>query len=468
MKKARLHISFLRGFSLVEVILAGSLFILMATILVGGYLYGQEATALAGARTRAALLAEEGLEAVRNIRDEDFSNLSDGTYGLVESGNEWTLSGSNDTTDIFTRAITISTVDGDRKNVTSDVSWQQTEGRGGSVSLTSRLTYWLRTLVTGIGDWSLPIHSGSYDETGTQDGLKIATQGDYAYVVLGGGNPDFLVFDIANPDSPTLVGSLSLTGTLSNIAVSGNYAYVTGDNNGNEVLRVDITDPTNVSSSGSINLPGNANARGIYAVGTTVYVTRDASSGAEFAMITAAPTTPVVTELELGSTANEVYVSGSYAYVTSTSNTAELQVVNISLPVPILTTTRNLAGNDDALTVDGYGGALVVGRGGSGTVHVFDISTPSAPSEVGSYTAGFAVNDVSLGNSGAYAFLATSDTTAEFKVLDISTPASPTLLGSADIVSGTALYGISYHTANDRAYAVGDSDTEEVVVVAPQ
>src|SRR3989344_1218094 len=128
------------GFSLVEVILSTAVFVLLVTALVGAYLYGQEATALAGNRARATMLAEEGLEAVRNIKDANFSNLSDGTHGLAVSGNQWTLSGSSDVTDIFTRSISISIIDMDRKSVVSNISWQQNPQRTGSLSLATRFT----------------------------------------------------------------------------------------------------------------------------------------------------------------------------------------------------------------------------------------------------------------------------------------------------------------------------------------
>ena len=84
-----------------------------------------KSTALAGQRARAATLADEGLEAVRNIRDANFSNLTDGTFGLTTTGNQWNLSGASDTSDIFSRAITISTVDANRKSITSSITWQQ-------------------------------------------------------------------------------------------------------------------------------------------------------------------------------------------------------------------------------------------------------------------------------------------------------------------------------------------------------
>jgi Tfp pilus assembly protein PilV len=131
-----------KGFSLVEVVLAGAVFGLLVSALVTAYLFGQEATATAGQRARAEGLADEGLEAVRNIRDDNYSNLTDGNHGLAIAGGIWTFSGVSDATDIFTRQVAISSVDADRKLVVSTVSWQQTPQRTGSVSATTYLTNW--------------------------------------------------------------------------------------------------------------------------------------------------------------------------------------------------------------------------------------------------------------------------------------------------------------------------------------
>ncbi len=131
-----------KGFSLVEVLLAVAVFSLIVTGLIGGLIYGEQSTALAGQRARAATLADEGLEAVRNIRDANFSNLTDGTFGLTTTGNQWNLSGASDTSDIFSRAITISTVDANRKSITSSITWQQNPQRGGLVQAVTYLTNW--------------------------------------------------------------------------------------------------------------------------------------------------------------------------------------------------------------------------------------------------------------------------------------------------------------------------------------
>ncbi len=140
------------GFTLVEVILASSLFALLILGLSGAFLYGQENTALSGKSARAVFLAEEGLEAVRNIRDDDFTNLSDGNHGIAITGNEWAFSGTSDATDIFTRQVLVATVDSDRKQVTSTVTWQQNAQRTGSVALVSYLSNWMR-VVQGSEDF---------------------------------------------------------------------------------------------------------------------------------------------------------------------------------------------------------------------------------------------------------------------------------------------------------------------------
>ncbi len=95
----------------------------MITSLMGLYFYSIASMHAAGDRVRAVMLAEEGLEAARNIRDVGFRNLTDGTHGISLVGNQWTLSGFEDITDIYRRRIVISSVDSSTKLVTSTITW---------------------------------------------------------------------------------------------------------------------------------------------------------------------------------------------------------------------------------------------------------------------------------------------------------------------------------------------------------
>lgn len=129
-----------RAFSLIEVIISSALVLLLATLFINAVLTGETGVAASGMHARASLVAEEGIEAVHNIRDSSFLNLVDGTYGLGQSGGTWALIGTSDTEGAFTRSITISTIDTQTKLVVSTVTWPEAAGRTGSVSLSSYIT----------------------------------------------------------------------------------------------------------------------------------------------------------------------------------------------------------------------------------------------------------------------------------------------------------------------------------------
>lgn len=143
MQKERSVIKFLTknqaGFSLAELLVAVAILGLLAAAMVGAITYGVQTTMGQGNVSRALLLAEEGLEATRNIRDAGFTNLVNGTYGLAITGNQWVLSGSSDTNGIFTRQIVISTINATTKQAVSTVSWRQSNGRQESTSATTYL-----------------------------------------------------------------------------------------------------------------------------------------------------------------------------------------------------------------------------------------------------------------------------------------------------------------------------------------
>jgi len=451
----------------VEVLLAGTVFALLVTALVGAYLYGEEATELSGNRARAVLLAEEGLEAARNIRDAAFSNLTDGTFGLSTTGNQWNLSGASDTSDIFTRQITISTIDSKRKSITSNVTWQQNVQRTGSVTLVSRLTNWL---ISNVGNWSVPAISANTDLTGNQNGFKIQVEGDYLYLIRSTNTANnFVVMNISAPDSPVLVSTANIIGTPTNLFVSGNFVYVTSADDTRELQIVDITTPSSPSNVGSYNAPGSGNANGVHVSGTTAYVVQTGSGSTEFSSINvASPASPVQLDtLELGATGNEVVVSGNHAFVASGSDSQEIQVVDITNPsVLSLAGSLNLPGTIDAETLTLAGTMLLVGQGTN--FRTVSIASPTAPTLLGSLSVSGTINDIALAVAGKYVFIADQAGAQEFQVLDISTPSAPVLSAGIDITGGNPLFGVAYSSTYDRAYGAGQSDASEITIFAPQ
>ncbi len=453
------------AFSLVEIILALAILALLAVALVGNFIYSQESAVVAGAKSRAAFLAEEGLEATRNIRDADFANLVDGNYGLATSGNQWIFSGSQDVTGVYTRQIQISTPSANRKQIISQVTWQQTPQRTGVVSLTTYLTNWIAT-VSSIGNWAIPLQQSLLNLAGNEDGWRIKVQGNYAYVVRLDGTPDFLIIDISNLASPSITGSLNLTGMPQDILVAGNYAYVANRDNNQELQIIDISVPAIPTVVGTYNASGNDDGTGLALVASNIYLTRTSGSSELTVINISNPALPTLTgSLNLADTIRDIFIEGSYAFLVSNSNTQELMVADISVPsTPTLLTTLNLSGNNDGATIVGFTSVVLVGRTTSDVV-IIDTSNPAAPSVLGTYVTTGTVNDIDVGNSNDYAFLATASTTAEFMVLDIASPVTPTRIGFYNAAS--TLNGVFYDSTLDRAFVVGSDNATELQILMP-
>jgi hypothetical protein len=209
----------------------------MATILIGAFLYGQQSAAVSGMQGRAMLLADEGVEALHNMHDQSFANLTNGTFGLAVSGGQWILSGTSDSSGVFTREVVISHVSAHEKQVVVTISWQAKPGDTRSISRTTRLTNWQSS-------WARPSQIASLNLAGAQDGLKIRVQNGYAYLLRNGSSPDFIVFDVSDPENPTQVGALTLSGTLLDLYVAGSFAYVASADNAGELKIINISNPT--------------------------------------------------------------------------------------------------------------------------------------------------------------------------------------------------------------------------------
>lgn len=130
------------GFSVVEALLASSIFALLAILVSSAVAYGQQSNLHAGMRNRAIFFAEEGLEAVRNIRDGNFAELVAGMHVLKIDNGQWELINEPDEKGFFLRSITISDIDQHVKEVKSEVVWPQGNGINASVFFVTRFTDW--------------------------------------------------------------------------------------------------------------------------------------------------------------------------------------------------------------------------------------------------------------------------------------------------------------------------------------
>lgn len=202
------------GFSAIEVLLAATVFGMLVTGLIGALVYGRAGTASAGDSQRAVLLAEEAIEATRNIGSASYANLVDGTYGLAQSGGVWTLSGTSDTSGIYTRQIIISSAGTDRKTITATVSRQRPGGTTSSVTLTSRLTNWLAALTPQVTPGPIMM---AYSKTTTTpfyrvwNGTSWGAEGSAQAVT---GNINYVVLKSSRTRNEAILGIQTSTGAI--------------------------------------------------------------------------------------------------------------------------------------------------------------------------------------------------------------------------------------------------------------
>ncbi|OGM78904.1 hypothetical protein A2382_03350 [Candidatus Woesebacteria bacterium RIFOXYB1_FULL_38_16] len=472
-----------RGFGIIEVIVAMSLFVIIAVSGVVTVVGSFSVNRLGSEETEATLFATEGIEAARAIKNKGWTMLflatsCSGGCGATNGGGSWVWSGSNNVSGDYTRTITVSDVqrdgsgnivasggtnDPDTKKIVSEVVWDFTPSRNNTVTLTTFLTDFRKEI---IGDWANSSTEASLDISGNQDGAKIATQGNYAYLVRFGGNPGFVVIDVTNPAAPVAVGSVNLNpGT--NIFVSGNYVYVSEGSNTSELEIIDVSTPSAPFVAGVYNAPGNADGNGIYVSGTTAYLVRSNSGSPEFVVLNVSnpASISVLGSLDLSGNAIDIGVSGNYAAVASSDDASEIQLINVSTPsTPTLSGSYDVGGTNDPLAISFFDTNAFLGMVGGNLVAI-STSVPTAPSLLSTYATGGDVNDIALGNLNTYAFLATANATSEFQVLDIITPSSPVFLESLDL-SGTP-NGIAYSSTQDRAFLATSINNAEYMSIVP-
>lgn len=455
-----------KGFSLAEVVITTALFSLYITSLLTALFYFNNWEPYLGNKTRAIFLAEEGIEATRNIRDNNFNNLIDGIYGLDKTAGYWNLVSFEEIIDNFYRQIEISSVNSQIKKIISRVNWPEGKNRNGLVDLTTYLTNWQRIVQTGlVCDWSSITYSGLIDWNGSANGLKLQANGNYIYMVRDDANPDFAIIDVTDSNNPIITSSLALPGAPTNIAILGNYAYVSSSANANELVIVDISNPTTASIVGSYNAPGNANGLGIYVNAGYAYLVRANSADREFEIIDINnPALPIsVGSLNLSAGANEVYVSGAYAYVAASHNSQELQIINISNPLsPNLAATINLPGSHNALSIIGFNNFVIVGEN-AGDVHLVDVTNSLTPSIIATVEAGGAVNDLALDGDNKKLFIASDYTSGELQVFNIETPSSPGLIGLYD--ASSPINGVAVSANQCAIYTASEANNNEFVIL---
>ncbi len=149
------------GYSVIEVLLAGTIFALAASGIAAAVIFSQRANQTSAAKERALTIAEEGMTAVRSIRDRDsvaFDNLADDSdMALQFTAGQWefitTPQPTDDSVDGYTRRVGIADVstENTQKQVTVTVTYPTNQSGGeGTVSLVEQLGNVYLESITGV------------------------------------------------------------------------------------------------------------------------------------------------------------------------------------------------------------------------------------------------------------------------------------------------------------------------------
>ncbi|MBI4252822.1 hypothetical protein HY623_01420 [Candidatus Uhrbacteria bacterium] len=158
-----------RGQTILEIVIALAIFIFISSALASLILGGLHGVAQGSQHLEADALAQEGMEALRSIKNGAWNELSQSPAGVRVSGGEWILSGASDSMPPFTRTITLDAVcrsqagdivscpgsytDPHTLYGASAVTWTTLEGTRNQVTRSSYLTSWNESAWTQT-DWS--------------------------------------------------------------------------------------------------------------------------------------------------------------------------------------------------------------------------------------------------------------------------------------------------------------------------
>lgn len=196
-----------RGISLIEVLIAVSIFSMVATAGVGVFISSARLEVTARERHAAYQFAASGLEAVRNIKDEDFLLLEDGTHGLEVSEDVWNLNSNSNEQNGYTREIGVVEIDDEVKEVTARVIWESRFGPR-EIVLTTQFTDWEKQTEMAL-DADVNIGGAYVFSKGSKNllGITIENIGD-ADIMLGS------ITVAWTPDTKRKLNAITIDGAL--------------------------------------------------------------------------------------------------------------------------------------------------------------------------------------------------------------------------------------------------------------
>lgn len=253
--------------------------------------------------------------------------------------------------------------------------------------------------------------------------LDVVLSGNIAYVADDGGCG---VVDVSTPTAP-VVGRRVYTGTqVVGLHLSGNLLYLAhpGIIRPNGLAVVNVANPSSPTLVGTCPTSGMASA--VLVSSGTAYMA--SSNGGLSILDVRNPAHPTLrASYDTLSDASDVYVEGGVAYIAN--GVRGLKTIDVSNPsAPRLLGSLLTGGGVFRMAVSGKKAYLAEGNywmdGPTGHAYVVDISSPASPRLLSSYHASWAPG-IAVANGWAYL----AEPLYGLQIVDVSNPTSPTLRG---------------------------------------
>ena len=287
-------------------------------------------------------------------------------------------------------------------------------------------------IVVDVSDKSAPFISESYNTSGSSDMLSIAISGSVLFTgrSQSGSDKEFFVYDVSNPLSVSLTGSIDYASNINDLAVSGNTVYAATSGSSAELQIFSVSNPASPTTLGAFNANGTGTGISVAVNGSVAALGRTSSGNTDLWMIDVSnPSAPVAYgSAEVGASVNSIAfdaadMSGGLFLGTS-STTVGLQRWNISsLSAPALFSSYNLSGNGASVFHNGAnvfaassnnsGELQILSPGSTGMGFAKEGNFTSQMFDTGSATTTYSTMNWTLSGTGSVAFrIRTADSQA--------------------------------------------------------
>jgi hypothetical protein len=275
----------------------------------------------------------------------------------------------------------------------------------------------------------------------------VKVQGSTAYVA---GSSGLGIYDVSNPTSPSLLGSLVQDLSRGHLAISGNYAYVAAWTSGLQIFDVSI--PSAPVLAGSFSLGAAERARDLCLYGDYALVA-DQGNGLLVIDVSRPASPSLVARYPTPSSAVGLRLAGTTLYVFDTTDLLILDMSDPSHP-GMKGEWRSFYNSNGGGDLQGNYAFVTNGFG----LLVIDVSNPLNPvQKAAAYASSESPYRVKIAGTMAFVASGAGGQTGGIQVFDITDPLVPVFKGfhyesnvTTTVDEGLDVYGSSLWLADDQ------------------